>query len=90
MARLVIHREKALALKLVPFNVFLDGENIGSVLDGQEKEFEIGNGNHDLLITKDRVPINSYNTISFRAIDDTVVVICKGTISDCKIIEYGV
>ena len=52
MAKVIVKRNKKFVCSLVPFYIYIDGQEVGQVKNGKETNFELNEGTYDLLISK--------------------------------------
>ena len=52
MSQITVQRFKKFVASLVPFYIYIDGEEVGKVKNGKETTFELNEGTYELLITK--------------------------------------
>ena len=52
MAKIVINRNKKFVCSLVPFYIYIDGQEVGTIKNGKEFDFDLNPGTYELLITK--------------------------------------
>ena len=49
MTKIRIERNSEWNNKARAFGIYIDGERVGTINDGETKEYEIGNGNHEIF-----------------------------------------
>ena len=52
MAKVIINRNKKFVCSLVPFYIYINGEEVGTVKNGKEFDFDLNEGTYELFISK--------------------------------------
>jgi len=61
---IIVSRTTQFSNKFVPIGIYIDGEKVGSLRDGQQSEFRLSSGEHTIQA---RVNISASNSISFNS-----------------------